>query len=161
VERELGEERSTAESLRRQLADADAAVKRLTGGGHGDTPGSDAEVMAVASRTAQPPSQRAGRVAPGTELGESSPGQRSPSERGRERPPGQRSRSERGRERPSGERGRPERSPAEHHRPSLPRSERPVNPSLRSGSWLVRGLAVVGMLIVILAIVLLIRSTVG
>jgi hypothetical protein len=161
AERELGEERSTAESLRRQPADADAAVKRLTGAGQGDTPGSDPEVTAVGSRTARPPTQRPGRVAAGTELGESPPGQRSPSERGRERPPGQRSRSERGRERPSAERGRPERSPAEHHHPLVPRSERPLNPSLRSGSWLVRGLAVVGMLIVILAIVLLIRSTVG
>jgi hypothetical protein len=161
AERELGQERSTAESLRRQLADADAAVKRLTGAGQGDTPGSDPEVTAVGSRTARPPTQRPGRVAAGTELGESPPGQRSPSERGRERPPGQRSRSERGRERPSAERGRPERSPAEHHHPLVPRSERPLNPSLRSGSWLVRGLAVVGMLIVILAIVLLIRSTVG
>jgi hypothetical protein len=142
AERELGEERSTAESLRRQLADADAAVKRLTGAGQGDTPGSDPEVTAVASR-------------------ERPPGQRSPSERSGERPPGQRSPSERSRERRSAERGRPERSPAEHHQPLLPRSERPLNPSLRSGSWLVRGLAVVGMLIVILAIVLLIRSTVG
>jgi hypothetical protein len=147
AERELGQERSTAESLRRQLADADAAVKRLTGAGQGDTPGSDPEVTAVGSRTARPPTQRPGRVAAGTELGESPPGQRSPSERGRERP--------------SSERGRPERSPAEHHHPLVPRSERPLNPSLRSGSWLVRGLAVVGMLIVILAIVLLIRSTVG
>jgi hypothetical protein len=154
AERELGEERSTAESLRRQLADADAAVKRLTGAGPGSTSGSDPEVTAVASRSTRPPLQRAGRVVAGTELGGSLPGQPSPSERGRERPPGERSR-------PPGERGRPERLPAERHHPLLPRSERPLNPSLRSGSWLVRGLAVVGMLIVILAIVLVIRSTVG
>jgi hypothetical protein len=146
AERALGEERSTAESLRRQLADADAAVKRLTGAGQDGTSGSDPKVTAVTSRATRSPSQRAGRVASGTELGESLPGQRGPSERGRERAPG--------------ERVRPERLPAERHRPVL-RSERPLNPSLRSGSWLVRGLAVVGMLIVIVAIVLVIRSTVG
>ncbi|MGB9184697.1 MAG: hypothetical protein WCB67_11575 [Solirubrobacteraceae bacterium] len=159
AERELGEERSTAESLRRQLADADAAVKRLTGSGPVSTSRTDSEVTAGPSRTARPPFQRAGRVA-GTELGQSLPGQPHPSEPGRERPR-ERSRPSGERSRPAGERGRAERLPAERHHPSLPRSERPLNPSLRSGSWLIRGLAVVGMLIVILAIVLVIRSTVG
>ncbi len=147
AERELGDERSTAESLRRQLADADAAVKRLTGSGPDRTSWSDPEVTAVPSRAARTSSQRAARLAPGRERSESHPGPRSPSDRGRERPPG--------------ERVRPERSSADRQHPLLPHSERPVNPSLRSGSWLVRGLAVVVMLIVIVAIVLVIRSTVG
>jgi hypothetical protein len=59
------------------------------------------------------------------------------------------------------QRPRPERVIADRHHPVPPRSERPLNPSLRSGGWLVRGLAVVMMVIVIVAIVLVIRSTVG
>ena len=97
---ELEVQRSTADRLGRKLAEAEAAVERLT--------------------AAEPEPER-GLV----------------------------------------QRPRPERVIADRHHPVPPRSERPLNPSLRSGGWLVRGLAVVMMVIVIVAIVLVIRSTVG
>ncbi|MGI9185100.1 MAG: hypothetical protein ACR2GZ_09085 [Solirubrobacteraceae bacterium] len=121
AEREVGEEHRTAEDLRRQLAHADAAVKRLTGAAPDRTSGSDTGVTAVSGPNP----------------------------------------SEHGRQRPRIERVRPDRLTAERRHPVPPRSARPLNPSLRSGSWLVRGLAVVVMLIVIVAIALVIRSTVG
>ncbi|MGH2866850.1 MAG: hypothetical protein ACRDNK_04665 [Solirubrobacteraceae bacterium] len=78
-----------------------------------------------------------------------------------EPPPAPRSPSGLARERAPVERVRPERLHADRHHSVPPRYERPLNPSLRSGTWLVRGLAVVVMLIVIAAIVLVIRSTIG
>ena len=146
AERELGEERRATESLRRQLADAEAAVTRL-------------------SRTGEEAAS-----SPGAEMSDAEPTSGHPVRSERLRGPAGRSepvrgdfgRGEVGRaERLRRERSRAERLAAERHHPAPPRSERPLNPSLRSGGWLIRSLAVVVMLIVIGAIVLVIRSTVG
>lgn len=118
AQRELDAERVTTQGLRRQLADAEAAVKRLT---RPDT----------APRQAPQPS--------------------------RERAPVERSREHVSAEWASAD----PLHPAERHHPVPPRTQRPLNPALRSRSWLGRGLALMVMLIVIAAIVLVIRSTVG
>ena len=148
AERELGEERISAERLRRQLADAGAAVTRLTRSG---------QAQASAEADLAPRERRAGERAPGN----ATPRERPPAPVGAELSRPERGAVERPRpERAGGERPRTDRATAIHH-PVAPRTERPLNPSLRSGSWLVRGLAVIVMLIVIVAVVLVIRSTVG
>ncbi len=43
----------------------------------------------------------------------------------------------------------------------LPRTERPVNPSMRNSNWLGRGIALVVIAIVVVAIIVVINSTIS
>ncbi len=137
AQRELAQERAETQRLAGQLADAEAAVRRLTQAGR-------------EARTSEPPSGPIpARVESRPAGGAASSGdaeQGSGASRG--------SSSFRGGGEADREPDRPVSNP-------LPRSERPLNPALRSSNWLGRGIALVFIAIVVLAIIVVINSTIS
>ena len=133
-----------------QLADAEAAVRRLTQAGREASATPDAAARGEAGERAVPV-RGPGRA--GT--GRAASGEASGADR---RPAGPARRGDRApdaAERPSG----PERA-AGRSRP-LPRTDRPVNPSLRGSNWLGRGIALVVFVIVVVAVIIVINSTIA
>jgi hypothetical protein len=127
----LEQEQAEAARLRRELADSEDAVRRLAGAPSG-----------TVSR-ARPLTGETGTLAPGAASDTlSSP--RTPPVEHRLEPMSPRLRAL---------------NKLESSAPAW--NDRPLNPSLRSGSWVVRGLAVVVVLIVLVVIVVLINSTVA
>lgn len=171
AQRELARERVETQRLASQLADAEAAVRRLT----------------QAGREAQTPDPHPGPI---PARGESRP--MGGAERSESRPAGGAARGEgppisgatRRESRPaggalsSGDAGRgwsgPSRGGDASHEGGgangetermvpnlLPRTERPLNPSLRGSNWLGRGIALVVIAIVVVAIIAVINSTIS
>lgn len=181
----LAQERAGAERLRSQLADAEAAVRRLTQAGReARTAASEPRAAASPAPAHSPASSAAARSASGAQAGRrpSTP----PSERSMPRSSGDEEPGSGATERisvPAAEPGGAE--PSEKpilsgltelignvaaaargdqldRGPALtPRTERPVNPSLRASNWLGRGLALVVIVVVVIAIIIVINSTVA
>lgn len=181
----LAQERVGAERLRSQLADAEAAVRRLTQAGReARTAASEPRATASAAEAHSAASSAAARSASGAQARRSPA--TPPSERSTPRSGGDDDPGSGATERmtvPFAEPGGP--APAEKpilggltelignvaaaargdqldRGPALaPRTERPLNPSLRASNWLGRGLALVVIVIVVIAIIIVINSTVA
>lgn len=131
AQRELAHERAEAQRLAGQLADAEAAVRRLTQAGREARTG-DRHPGATPVRSE---SRAAGVAAPADN-------------------------------RPWGgaafdDGGQGDRKPERIATTQLPRTERPLNPALRGSHWLGRGIALIVIMIVVVAIILLINSTIS
>ncbi|HET9103184.1 MAG TPA: hypothetical protein VFN55_07490 [Solirubrobacteraceae bacterium] len=175
-------QRAETERLRGQLADAEAAVRRLTQAGReartgaAETPRAPVARAAVRSPQASPASARGPAPATAGDDGDGDGGgddgdpvagaqtddvtERMPFPVTADGGPG----VERGVLARSGPdrsaRGAPERSGPDRGALAAPvRSDRPLNPSLRGPNWIGRGIALVVLIIVIIALVLLISST--
>lgn len=176
AQRELAQARAEMQRLASQLADAEAAVRRLTQAGR-EARRSEAQPRATplpgVSRTAAAASESrgAGRGArdatasradaASAENGETG-GQteRMPLPLGGDGPQGVEAR---GAPAQSGHDHAPERTrgDAADRSPSpLPRTDRPLNPSLRGSNWLGRGIALIVFVIVVVAVIVVINSTI-
>lgn len=165
--RELDEERAGARRLRGQLADAEAAVRRLTQPGRETRPPTAGARVSTGARSAAPEARTGASAALDTDSrwapyrGE--PG--ADDTIGLEPTEGA---GGEGREPPRTAFGAvPRANPSERPRSDgldrtpapPPRTERPLNPSLRGSNWLGRLIALVVMVIVIAAIIVVINST--
>lgn len=171
AQRELARERVETQRLDNQLADAEAAVRRLTQAGR--------EALTSDPRPGPIPARGESRLTGGGGRGESRP--TGGGGRAESRPTGGATRRE---SRPadgapsSGEAERGSGGPSrgsdasreggeadgetERMAPNpLPRTERPLNPSLRGSNWLGRGIALVVIVIVVAAIIVVINSTIS
>jgi len=170
AQRELAQEQIEAERLASQLTDAEAAVRRLTQAGR-EARTSNPHPGPIPVRGESRPTGGAGRgespPTGGAARGESPP--TGGAARGESRPAGGAPSSgdaERGSRPSRGSDASPEAGEAdgetERMVPNLlPRTERPLNPSLRGSNWLGRGIALVVIAIVVVAIIVVINSTIS
>ena len=148
AQRELAQERIEAQRLAGQLADAEAAVRRLTQAGR--------EARTPDPHPSPIPARSESRPTGGATRRESRPGGGAPSSGEAERG----SRPSRGGD-PSREGGEGDGETERMVPNPPPRSERPLNPSLRGNNWLGRGIALVVIVIVVVAIIFVINSTIS
>jgi len=149
AQRELARERVETQRLASQLADAEAAVRRLTQAGR--------EAQTSDPHPGPIPARGESRPMGGAERSESRPagGALSSGDAGR-------GWSDPSRGGDASHEGGGANGETDRMVPNLlPRTERPLNPSLRGSNWLGRGIALVVIAIVVVAIIVVINSTIS